>query len=259
MANTHVSHSCDDVFDQLVVILDRPRHVANIGGVVRGMKNMGLHWLRLVAPVPFDTTDMTGIAHRSEDVLANLRLYDDLDTALADLTYVVGTTARQRGEHEVCQDIRTVTEKILARAIGGPVGLLFGSEDNGLDNAALDRCQIVIRIPTDPSYSSLNLSHAVLLLAYEIRMAVLAQELSPARIAPDQHIHTEQVTTAWRKEMLDTIIQALEAVEFFKTDQTTHHQRTLWRLINRADLDTRECALVIAMAREVVKFVRYKR
>lgn len=220
---------------------------------------MGLRWLRLVAPVPFDTTDITGIAHRSEDILDALRLYDDLDTALADLTYVVGTTARQRGEHEVYQDIRTVTEKILARVAGGSIGLLFGSEDNGLNNTALDRCQAVVRIPTDPSYSSLNLSHAVLLLAYEIRMAVLAQEPSLADTVLNENEHTGHTTTARRKEVLDSIVQTLEAVEFFKTDQTTHIQRTLWKLINRANPDARECVLVIAMAREIVKFVRHRR
>ena len=163
------------------------------------MKNMGFSALRLVSPAPFDPADITGIAHRCEDVLTTIQCYADLDSALADIHYVVGTTARPRSDHPIRHDLRTMAGELAQQAHASPpqlVGILFGPEDNGLDNNALDRCQQLLCLPTNPDYPSLNLSHAVLLLLYELRMAMdipastethLAAEHPPPTQAPTRN------------------------------------------------------------------------
>jgi TrmH family RNA methyltransferase len=236
--------------DNFIIVLHQPRDVVNIGGVVRAMKNMGLRRLRLVAPAPFDPADIIGIAHRSEDILAVLGIYADLDAALADVTYVVGTSARPHADHPVwSSDVRALAPELPARATAGPVALLFGPEDNGLDNAALDRCHLVLRLPTDPTYPSLNLAQAVLLLLYELRMAVLVAAPSPpTAAAPATAAQLETLFATWE--------QALQAVEFFKTGRRTGIMRSLRSLFHRADPTGREVALLTAIAREVVQFLR---
>src|SRR5262245_30872887 len=82
--------------DNIIVVLCRPQKLVNVAGAIRAMKNMGLLRLRLVRPAEYDPADIEGIAHRSADVLAATTLHASLDDALADATYVAGTTARTR-------------------------------------------------------------------------------------------------------------------------------------------------------------------
>jgi tRNA/rRNA methyltransferase len=235
------------VLDQIIVILNRPQKLVNIGGVVRAMKNMGLRRLRLVAPAAFDPYDIAGIAHRSDDILATLAILPDLDTALADTTFVVGTTARQRTSLP-SNTPRSIAPELLARAAQGPVALLFGPEDNGLTNSELDRCHQLVTIPTDPAYPSLNLAQALLLLAYELRMAEVAPPPAARRLPP--------ATNAQLEGLFGVAEQALWDVAFFKTEQAERMMRTLRDLIHRANPDTQEAALLTAMAREISHFAR---
>src|SRR5262245_22123792 len=159
------------MLDNIIVVLYQPQKLANIGGAVRALKNMGLRRLRLVRPAEYDPTVIVGIAHRSTDLLAATTIHDDLDDALADAVFVVGSTARPREASARVATPRALAPELLARAAAGPVALLFGPEDHGLTNAELDRCHALLSIPTDPAYSSLNLAQAVLIVAYEIHMA----------------------------------------------------------------------------------------
>ncbi len=82
--------------DKVVIVLDEPKDVVNVAGVVRVMMNMGLSRLRLVNPDDFDTYRIGGIAHRSEDLTRATETYSTLQDALADVVYSVGTSARPR-------------------------------------------------------------------------------------------------------------------------------------------------------------------
>ncbi len=242
-----------DPRDNLVVVLYRPQKLVNIGGVVRAMKNMGLRRLRLVEPGEYDPADITGIAHRSDDILAGVQIYNDLDTALADSNYVIGTTSRQRGANLRIASPRELAPELLARAIHGPVALLFGPEDNGLTNTELDRCHVAVSIPAEPGYASLNLAQAVLIVAYELH---LAAELPtpPARREPYPLASATQLETVF-----ETIEQALWAVEFFKSGHAEGILRTLRSLVHRAEPDTREAALLTAICLETSHFLRRSR
>ena len=234
-----------NVLDQFVVVLHRPRDAVNIGGVVRAMKNTGLARLRLVDPVRFEAATITGIAHRSEDVLGRMELFDDLPSALADASYVVGTTARPRGDHPLRRDLRAFAPELRQRALAGTVALLFGSEDNGLDNAALDRCTAIMSLPVNPAYPSLNLAQAVLLVGYELWTAAPPDLPIDAPLTP---------ATASEIEMLFAETErALHVIGFFKYSPTSA-MRSLRQIAARAVLDAREAALLAAIAREVQRF-----
>lgn len=231
--------------DQFIVVLNRPRDVRNIGAVVRAMKNMGFRRLRLVEPAPFADNDIRGIAHRSDDILAALEVHAQLPDALADARYVVGTSGRSHAEQPLRGDVRGLAGELIARAAtGGPIALLFGPEDNGLDNAALEYCHILLSLPASPDYPSLNLAQAVLLLLYELRQAGAAPPDAPAarEVAPAGEIGASMAALG----------AAVDAVGFVKSGGRTAILRRLRALLQRAEPDSRELALLTAFAREIV-------
>lgn len=165
------------VLDNVVLVLDRPRDVANVGGVVRVMCNFGLSRLRLVEPAAYDEERILAAAHRGAPVLARLERHPTLDSALADCGFVLGTTARPRQvRHERITPRQAAPALLQAVTLSPatPAAILFGPEDRGLANAALGRCNALVTIPTAPEAASLNLAQSVLVLAYELWLAALA-------------------------------------------------------------------------------------
>jgi TrmH family RNA methyltransferase len=237
------------VTDSLIVVLHRPQRIANIGAVVRAMKNTGLRRLRLVAPAEFNAYDIEGIAHRSADLLAATTIHTTLDEALADTTFVVGTTARTHDRRVPLLTPRADALYLLERAAEGQVALLFGPEDNGLGIAELDRCHALLTIPVNPAYSSLNLAQAVLLVGYELWMAggqvpsIPTHERVPAGAAQ-------------LEELFVATEQALWSIEFFKAHLAGGIMRSLRTLVYRAAPDVREAGLLRAIAMETLNYLR---
>ena len=159
--------------EAIVVVLDRPRDVANVGGVVRAMSNFGLSRLRLVEPAAYDEERVLAAAHRGARVIANMTRHANLDEALADCGFVLGTTARPRAiRHERIAPREAATALLsVSRNVAVPSAIVFGPEDRGLTNAALGRCNAVVTIPAIPDCMSLNLAQAVLIVCYEIWIA----------------------------------------------------------------------------------------
>ena len=156
---------------RVTVVLDQPKDVVNIAGVIRVMMNFGLGDLRLVRPDDFDAYRIEGIAHRSRPLVEATTLHDSLEEAVADCSFVVGTTARARTAGRNYTRPREVAGRIAETAGEGRVAIVFGREDKGLLNEGLDLCHAVAIIPTEPEYSSLNLAQACLVMAYEVFLA----------------------------------------------------------------------------------------
>jgi TrmH family RNA methyltransferase len=160
--------------DGVVLVLDRPRDVTNVGGVVRAMGNFGLARLRLVEPAAYESERVVAMAHRCAPVLARLEHHATLDAALADCGFVLGTTARPRAVRHERMTPRQAAPALLSAASRDhttPAAVLFGPEDRGLSNAALGRCNAVVTIPTAPDDPSLNLAQSALVIAYELWLA----------------------------------------------------------------------------------------
>jgi TrmH family RNA methyltransferase len=234
----------------IVVVLHEPQDLVNIAHVVRGLKNFGFRDLRLVAPREYEAHRVEGIAHQTQDVLARVRTYATLEEALADCVHVVGFTARGRTVKRNLQRPREAAAEIAALGEGGAVALLFGREDKGLSNDALDRCHRVVTIPTEPAYASLNLGHAVVVMLYELALARGAEALpfkAPRR--PSAPAAVEDL-----ERLFDDVDRALRAIDFFKTRNAEGIMRTMRELAHRTPLDAREVKLLRAMAIEVVKY-----
>jgi TrmH family RNA methyltransferase len=239
-----------DPLANVIVVLDEPQKLVNIAGVVRAMKNMGLGRLRLVRPAEFDAWRITGIAHRSEDMVEATELVDTLDEAVADCVFVVGTSARARTARRNYARPGDLAAQLVVRAAEAPVSVVFGREDRGLSNEALDRCDGVIVIPTDPAYPSLNLAHAALLIAYELRLA--AEEDRPL---PTGKRFTGLATRDEIEEMIGALTSGLERIDFFKSRSPETVMRTFRTLLSRARPDRQEAGLVRALGFEIVSYL----
>lgn len=240
-----------DVLDNVVIVLDEPQNLVNIAAVVRAMKNMGMRRLRLVRPAEFDSWRIEGIAHRSEDVVESTEILDTLEEAVADCVFVLGTTARARTAHRNYGRPREFAEILIARAAAAPVAVVFGREDRGLANAALDRCDGVIAIPTDPEYPSMNLAQACVLISYEIFLAAGGGDQS----LPRGKRSTGRATRAEVEAMLDALEGGLDRIDFFKSRAPESVMRTFRTLLARADLDRQEAGLVKALGFEIGNYL----
>ena len=234
----------------VVVVLHEPQDLVNIAHVVRGMKNFGVRDLRLVNPLEYEAYRVEGIAHQTQDILGRVRTFDTLEAALADCVHVVGFTARGRTAKRNLQRPREAAAEVTALAAAGPVALLFGREDKGLSNEALDLCHRIVTIPSEPSYSSLNLGHAVIVMLYELALARGVETLpfkAPRRTA-------EPAVVEELERLFDDVARALRTIDFFKTRNADGIMRTMRELAHRTPLDAREAKLLRAMAIEVVKY-----
>ncbi len=234
----------------IVVVLDQPQELVNIAHVVRAMKNFGFKDLRLVQPREYDLYRVEGIAHQTGDVLARVRTFASLGEAIADCVHVVGLTARGRTAKRNVLRPREAAAEIMALAEGGAAALLFGREDKGLTNDALDRCHRVVTIPSEPSYPSLNLGHAAVIMLYELALARGAETRplkAPRRAA-------EPAAAEEIERLFGDVARALAAVDFFKTRNAVGIMRTMREIAHRTPFDQREVKLLRAMAIEVVKY-----
>ena len=235
-----------DPLARVRVVLHEPQDPVNIAAVVRAMKNMGLHSLTLVRPGEYDASRIRFVAHDSDDIVAAIRHCDTIDEALEGCVHVAAYTARQRAAKRRVAEPRSAAEELVAGTIDGDVALLFGREDRGLDNVALDRAHIVVTIPTT-GYASLNLAQAVLIAMYELRLA--APEYTRARRAPRKD--APPATSEQFERLFADAERALVDIEFFKSRNEELVLRTVRSLAFRAEPDAREIELLRAMAIEV--------
>ena len=234
--------------DGIRVVLFETQDLVNVAAVVRAMKNMGISDLRLVNAVPLDAWRIQGIAHDTGDVLEKAREHATLDEAIADCVLVAAFTARHRAARWAVSTPHEITGRLLAAAADGPVALLFGREDRGLPNEALDRAQVHVTIPTT-RYASLNLAQSVMVALYELHLA--AGDATRARKPPRKDAPPPELVELERFHA--DAEAALRAIDFFKTRYPEHVLRAVRSLVARADPNARELSLMRAIAIEVVK------
>lgn len=206
--------------DNVVLVLVQPQDLVNVAAIVRVMSNFGLSRLRLVEPAAFDPWRILGIAHHTEPIIEQVERYPDLPGALADCSLVLGTTGRPRETRRERLTPRQAAPLVLQAAgqnPGSPVAILFGRETDGLTNAELDGCHLLVTIPTAEN-RSLNLAQAGLVLSYELWLAAAepAPQATPAALAADGE---PLATGRHREEMFAALERLLHALYPATTEQ----------------------------------------
>lgn len=214
------------------VVLSHTSHPGNIGAAARAMKTMGLSRLCLVNPKRFPDAAADAMASGATDVLADATVCASLDEALQGAVLVVGLTARKRDLSHVMLTLREAAPQILARAGEAPVALVFGTEMSGLSNAELEKCQMLITIPVNPEYGSLNLAAAVQVVAYELRSCELPVP-QPVKGFPSA---TFEEVDQFYEHLERTLIE----IDFLDPKHPKRLMTRLRRLFSRAALEKEE-------------------
>lgn len=184
---TSISGASDkaDAFAKVRFIMVRPSHPGNVGAAARAIKTMGFHDLCLVAPRFPDVLqqpDAQSLASGATDVLASVRIVHTLEEALAPVTLAFALTARARMLGPPACDIREAAQiscQHLQSTGNACIAIVLGTERSGLTNEDIALCQRVCHIPANPEYSSLNVSQALQLAAWELRYTLASAASLP--------------------------------------------------------------------------------
>lgn len=223
---------------KIKIVLVETSHPGNIGAVARAMKNMGLGRLVLVNPKEFPSQVASVRASGAADILSEASVVSSLDEAIADSKLVVGASARLRKVSWPQMDVRETAAMVMevTEQEEDTVALVFGREDSGLSNAELDKCHYLAHIPTNPTYSSLNLAAAVQVFAYECLMAT---ELKASTSLGNQY-NAKLASAEQLEGFYDHLFQGLQDIEFLDPAKNARFMRRMRRLFNRAQLDVKE-------------------
>ncbi|MGH1543688.1 MAG: RNA methyltransferase [Arenicella sp.] len=232
---------------QIQFVLVEPSHPGNIGAAARAMKTMGLTRLVLVKPRQFPHADATARAAGAADILEQAIIVDELDAAIADCEWVIGTSVRDRRVSWPTMSPKKVTEALVTKFEQHPeanIAFVFGRERTGLENSELDKTQWQVRIPANPEYSSLNLAAAVQIIAYELHCHLFHSDDVPAQEGERKNTGQQQrQRLATQHELMlyyEHLQQTLEQLDFLKTKPPTKLLRKIIRLYNRADVNIEE-------------------
>jgi tRNA/rRNA methyltransferase len=152
-----------------VIVLVEPQLGENIGAAARAMANFGLSRLRIVKPRqswPNDKARMMAVG--ADRILDQAVLFDTLEAAIADCSFVLAATARAHDQAKrVIGPAEAATEAALRIGAGETVAVVFGRERNGLENDEVALADGIVTLPVNPAFASLNLAQAVVIVAYE--------------------------------------------------------------------------------------------
>lgn len=237
------------------LVLVAPQDIVNVASAVRICRNFAIDDMRVVQPeVELDAYRIEGVAHNTAEFISRITVFDTLQDALADCVHASVLTGRERAAKRRILRPRDAAGELLAHEASGPVALVAGREAHGLTNDEIDRCQTLVTISTDPTYTSLNMAQAIAVMAHELWVARGGDEIPfkpPRREAPAATMaEYESAFTDWQR--------TLTAIDFFKTRQEATVMRSLREVLFRAELDQREAKLFRAMGIEVVNFLRRK-
>ncbi|MHA1708402.1 MAG: RNA methyltransferase [Candidatus Baldrarchaeia archaeon] len=225
------------------IVLVRPEIEENIGFVARVMKNFGFRDLLIVSPKTIIGSGARRTAMHAIDILMNAKIIDNLHNALNDVEMVIGTSARVGWNYNVLRTAITLSQLCnIIRNVKGNMAILFGSESRGLTNEDLEMCDFVVTIETSPEYPSLNLSHAVAIVLYELYKALNTCTST----------HRYRPANLKEKEILSNFFdQLLEEINFPKGKRRIA-SRIFKNVIGRAFISGREVHTLIGVFRRAV-------
>jgi tRNA/rRNA methyltransferase len=198
------------------VVLVEPQLGENIGAAARAMANFGLARLRLVKPQQGWPNEKARVMAAGADrILDSAVLYDSLNEAIGDCTFVLATTARNHDQAKPVISAEAAASEMAKRVgMGENVAIVFGRERIGLENHEVALADGIVTLPVNPAFASLNLAQAVVIVAYEWFKLAIGGELPFAM--PDK-------SPPAAKQQLDAFFsdlkRELERVEFFRPEE----------------------------------------
>ena len=225
----------DNLLNSVKVVLVGTTHPGNIGATARAMKNMGILDLALVEPKEFPSDVATFRSKAAKDILEKASVHRSLAEAVSECELVVGTSARGRTVPWPVLNPREAAEEMHKSSLNGKVAIVFGREDRGLTNEELGLCNFHVHIPSDPEYSSLNLSQAVQILAYEIRLSYLQD-----RHVNEEYWDVELANNEQTERLINHMDELMQEVDFYDVENPRKLLVRVRRFFKRSKIDIME-------------------
>lgn len=224
-------------FDNIRIVMVNTTEAGNIGAAARAMKNMCLSQLYLVNPENYPSAVATARASGADDILAAAVVCDSLATALQGTHLVIGASARQRHIQWLQTDVIGACAHIQKITDTQKVAVVFGTEKSGLSNEELDLCQVLMSIPGNRDYFSLNVASAIQVFAYQY--FILNSQDLPQNNTADKNASFDELQGFYTH-----LQQVLVHLEYFDEQRPQKLlMRRMRRLFNRATLEEDEVAI----------------
>jgi tRNA/rRNA methyltransferase len=236
-------------FKNIAIVLNQPRFPENIGSTARAMRNMGIERLIIVSPQNCDLSKVMKLAtHAAYDIIENMIEYHSLDEALGSFNYIVGTTARLGGYRFDIQSPRVCADHLIEISHHNDIAIVFGPEDRGLTNNEIKRCHALVNIPT-ATFSSLNLSQAVMVFCYELFMATSDSTRSFVPKLADHHE---------LERMYQRLEDVLTRIDFINHENPDHWMNNIRRFFSRMQIRSRDVRVILGICRQMDWYVGHK-
>ena len=195
-------------FNNISFILHQPQLSENIGACARAIKNFNFTKLVIIKPKPiFPNDKILATSVGARDVIANSKVYENLEMAVKKVDLVIATSARIRNKninHIKLEDLSKID-------FNKKVAFLFGSEASGLSNNEISYANYTMQIPTNPDFTSLNLSHSLIIIAYRLATII--------KLKGSKYSKSKKISLASKKDvqaMTNLCIKKLHEKKFFK-------------------------------------------
>ena len=221
--------------DNISIVLVDTKTPANIGAAARCMMNLGLRHLILVDPPKDERGEAQKLAAGAYELIEKAAVFPTLTGALADHGLVLGTSRHKGRRRKNVNTPREAAEMVMPMLADNRVAVVFGNEVNGLENSELALCHEIITIPSSDAFPSLNLSHAVMIVAYELYLAsgegVGQGGRLLARLEETEGLYLQ-------------LQETLQTIGFLERDHPERMMFSFRQLFGRAGLTSRDVSIV---------------
>ncbi len=217
----------------------------NLGAVTRAMQNFNFRKLSLISPeFSLDHEKIRPVSAGADAVLNNIKIYDDFDSAIKKINILVGTSNRNRSIKQKEIDFNELIK--LSYNTEAKIGIVFGPERSGLDNNHIALCDYVLKIKTNNNFSSINLSHAVIIVCYEI-----------SKYLNKENTEKKSNNAAKKEDLLNFLVlleQDLEKKKFFLVQERKKIMvQKIRNIFNKLELSSDDIKILIGIFKALKK------
>ena len=245
-------------------VMMRTSHPGNVGSAARAIKTMGFSALHLVEPAyeyMARKAEAISLSSGAFDVLEAAQNHETMLEALGESQLVFGLTARDREFGPPAISLHEAVSMASSAVVANkPVSFVFGTERTGLDNEDLKHCTHRVWIDANPSYPSLNLAQAMMIVAYSMRQGLM-KELAIDSSAPESLASNnapELADPSAIAAMLEHWQQGLEAIDYLNPENPKKLMPRLQSLFARAALQKEEIDLLRGIAKQMLQHGKIK-
>jgi len=237
-------------FNNVYFILIRPQIGENIGSVARAIKNFSIKNLRIVKPrCSWPNQKALATSVGAKDILKSTKIYNSIEKSIADLDIIFASTSRIRKVNKKIISVVNLKKKIKKK---GKIGILFGPEASGLTNDEINYADYLVKIPTNSNFSSLNLSHSVIIFCFHI-----FQFFSNKKAVYNSNYKSSPATKFQVNKFLDFMVKGLDKKGFLQPEHKRKSMlRNIYNIFHRINLSEQEIRILLGIFSTLNEFNR---